>query len=252
MRLIDRTGDRYERLTVVERLAAKSKTDTNARWLCRCDCGMAVVAYGQDLGRGKVKSCGCLNAERIMQHGMSQLPVYHVWRQMRQRCENPTAQRYADYGGRGIKVCERWGKFENFIADMGHPAPGMSLDRIDANGGYCKENCRWADDVRQANNKRNNRVLDFNGEKRTIAEWAEKLGVEWSIIRNRLDNYGWSVERALTTPISGAAVYEFEGRSQTLQAWADEKGIHIDTLRSRLNKLNWPLEKALSTNKEPS
>lgn len=247
MKLIDRTGERYERLTVEERLPAKSKTDTNARWICRCDCGRPVIAYGQDLARGKVKSCGCLNAERIMQHGMAHLPVYHVWQAMKQRCENPKAQRYKDYGGRGIKVCERWQRFENFIEDMGHPSPGKTLDRRDVDKGYEKENCRWVGNVTQANNKRNNRAITFGGETKTLAEWAWEIGIDWFTLRNRLDNLGWSVEKALTTPSLTARRYEVDGRKLTLIEWSVRYDIPLDTLRSRLNKLGWSAEDAIKT-----
>lgn len=245
MRLIDRTGDRYARLEVVERLAAKSRTDTNARWFCRCDCGRGVVAYGQDLERGRVKSCGCLNAERIMQHGMSNSHVYAVWQAMLQRCENPNAQRYDIYGARGISVCERWHRFENFFADMGNRPKGFSLDRIDVDKGYCKENCRWATTVQQANNKQKNRIIEFNGEKATLAEWAACKGLDWFTLRGRLE-LGWSIDRAFNEPVGRAKLYEFNGRKQTLREWSEELGIHLDTLRARLNKLHWPLNKAFS------
>lgn len=201
MRVIDRKGLRYGRLVAIERLAAKSKSDTNARWFCRCDCGLATVAYGQDLQRGKVKSCGCFNAERITQHGMAHLPEYAIWQAMRQRCENPKAQVWDNYGGRGIKVCAEWKKFERFFADMGRKKPGQSLNRIDNDGNYCKENCEWASYDKQANNTRRNRIVEFKGERRTLAEWAKKSGLTWYTLRSRLDNYGWPLERALTTPV---------------------------------------------------
>ena len=136
MRLIDRSGERYERLTVVSRAPNASERDTNARWLCRCDCGKAVIAYGQDLARGKVKSCGCLNAERIERHGMSRTRVYNVWKQIFQRCGNPNSGSYKNYGARGIKVCEEWRDFAAFYADMGDCPERGSLDRIDNSKGY--------------------------------------------------------------------------------------------------------------------
>lgn len=246
MRLIDRTGDRYERLVVIERVDNRSKRDTNARWFCRCDCGRGVVAYGQDLERGKVKSCGCLNADRIMQHGFAGAHVYNVWQQMRQRCENPNAQRYDLYGGRGIRVSERWRRFENFIADMGQRPAGYSLDRIDVHGDYCKENCRWATTKQQANNKQRNRIVEHNGEKATLAEWADKTGLGWYTLRARLD-LGWPIDRVLESSLETAAVYVFDGQSKTLSEWATELGIKRDTLRSRLTKLGWSVEQTLST-----
>lgn len=199
MKLIDRTGERYGRLVVIER--APNAKDTNARWLCQCDCGRTAVAYGMDLKRGKVVSCGCWNAEKRVKHGMSRTHVNAVWRQMRDRCLNPNNPRFGDYGGRGISVCERWGSFENFLADMGDRPRGYQLDRIDNNGNYEPSNCRWATVGQQLNNKRNNRLLTLNGETLTIGEWSQRTGLPWDAIRSRL-RYGWSVERALTEPVS--------------------------------------------------
>jgi hypothetical protein len=247
MRLTDRTGERYGRLVVVERLPNKSATDTNARWRCRCDCGNETVSYGQDLGRGKVRSCGCLNAERIQSHGMSRLPVYAVWKQMIQRCENPKSQAWENYGGRGISVCESWHKFENFIADMGHPSPGKTLDRRDVNGNYCEANCWWRTSAQQANNTRRNRTIEYKGTKQTLAEWADTMGLEWNALRTRLDVLGWSVEKALTTPSTTAKRYEFQGDIKTLAEWAISLEIPLDLLRSRIGKLGWSVEQAFST-----
>ncbi len=251
MQLIDRTGDRYERLVVIERLGAKSKTDTNARWVCRCDCGRLAVAYGQDLARGKVKSCGCLNGERIMQHGMSHTHVYHVWQAMLQRCENPKSQSYANYGGRGISVCPEWHRFENFYRDMGDRPAGYSLDRANNNGNYERDNCRWATTTVQANNKQRNRIIEINGQRRTFAEWAEYAGLKWDTLRNRLDRCGWDLERALTDDIRQERQHTFAGKTLTMKEWAAETGIAEDTLRKRMSKLGWSLEKTLMTGPWP-
>lgn len=201
MKLIDRTGERYGRLVVVERApnAANAK-DTNARWLCQCDCGRTSIAYGQDLKRGKVVSCGCWNEDRRTKHGMSRNHVYMVWQQLRDRCKNPNNPRWVDYGGRGIKVCERWDEFASFLADMGDRPKGYQLDRIDNNGNYEPGNCRWATPSQNLNNRRINRRLTMNGETLSIAEWAERVGINWYTIRSRLI-YGWTIERALTEPV---------------------------------------------------
>lgn len=201
MKLIDRIGERYGRLLVTERAPNKSEKDTNARWKCVCDCGGQSIQYGQDLKKGKVVSCGCWNDEKRHKHGMARTAVYHVWQQMIQRCENPNERAYHNYGGRGIKVCERWKTFENFIADMGVRDKGYSLDRIDNDGNYEFSNCRWATTKQQLNNRRNNRILELNGERMTIGEWADKLGIKWDTIRSRVDRYGWTIEKALTTPV---------------------------------------------------
>lgn len=117
---------------------------------------------------------------------------------MRQRCLNPRSRNYEFWGGRGIRICDRWGRFENFLADMGEMPAGMSLDRIDVNGNYSPENCRWATHTEQMNNRRNNRMIEFQGERLSLAEWARRVGVKYHTLMARLD-MGMSIERAFST-----------------------------------------------------
>jgi hypothetical protein len=132
---------------------------------------------------------------------MSNTYEHLTWKRMRKRCSNPNATQFQDYGGRGIKVCERWKKFENFLADMGtRPGIGYSIDRIDVNGNYCPENCRWATAKEQANNTRRNRILVAFGKEMTLKQWAETTGLPDYCIRLRIDRYNWSIEQALSTP----------------------------------------------------
>jgi hypothetical protein len=195
MKLIDRLGDRYTRLLVVDRAKNRGGKDQNARWVCKCDCGNVVMAYGQDLARGKVKSCGCLNNERIAAighgnktHGMTNTRVYRIWSGMLSRCNNPRSQQYAYYGARGIKVCRRWRKFENFLSDMGFPAADMSLDRIDGDGDYSPKNCRWATQKEQSVNRRNVRALTHNGVTLSVLGWSRALGIHASTMHGRIIN----------------------------------------------------------------
>lgn len=205
MRLIDRVGDRYGRLTVLERAAnSANPKDTNARWLCQCDCGSTSIAYGNDLARGKVSSCGCWNKERIFKHGLSRSRMKTIYAGIHQRCGNVNEPSYHNYGGRGITVCARWSGSDglvNFVADMGQRPNGYSIDRIDNDKGYSPDNCRWATMSQQLNNRRNNRVIEFRGEKKTMSEWAKSTGYGFDNLRNRIDRYGWSIERALTTAV---------------------------------------------------
>lgn len=129
--------------------------------------------------------------------GRRQTRTYNAWMAMRARCENPSTDRYDRYGGRGIRVCPQWSKFENFLADMG-PAPSSehSIDRKDTEGHYEPGNCRWATEEEQANNRSTNRVVEFNGERLTVAQWARKLGMDYGKLQHRLD-LGWSLDRAL-------------------------------------------------------
>jgi hypothetical protein len=200
MRLTDRLGERYERLVVIERAPNKSAKDTNARWLCQCDCGKTAVVYGQDLAKGKQKSCGCLNAERITTHGRSRTHAYRAWQGMLQRCENPNMAKFSHYGGRGITVCERWHDYANFLADMGDRPIGYTIDRIDNNGNYEPGNCRWATYGEQNNNNRRNHLLTLNGQTHTVTEWAAITGIGRPTLFARI-RYGWSDERILTEPV---------------------------------------------------
>jgi hypothetical protein len=198
MRLINRIGQRYGRLVVVER--ARSP-DGNAKWTCRCDCGRRLIAYGQDLQRGKVVSCGCAQTERRFKHGMARTPLYRVWVEMRSRCRNPKHPAWNNYGGRGIWVCDEWQDFATFARDVGpRPSAKHQLDRIDNNKGYFKANVRWATAKIQRNNQRNNRILEIEGVRRTFAEWADVSGIPWTTIRGRIERYGWDLKSAVTLP----------------------------------------------------
>ncbi len=139
---------------------------------------------------------------REKRHGMSRTRVYVAWRSMKRRCYAPSVEKFAEYGGRGIKVCERWREsFAAFYEDMGDPPPGASLDRLDNDGDYAPGNCRWATQTQQLRNTRRNRLLTYAGKTLCIAAWADEVGLSQQLIWNRLRK-GWSVERALTESYS--------------------------------------------------
>lgn len=135
-------------------------------------------------------------------HGMNGTPTYRSWQAMLTRCTNSNRAQFKDYGGRGIKVCERWLKFENFLADMGERPDGTTLDRFpNKDGDYEPGNCRWASRVEQNRNTRSNLQLTFCGKTQLAAQWADELGIKRYTLYARLNHYGWTVERALTTPV---------------------------------------------------
>jgi hypothetical protein len=127
--------------------------------------------------------------------------AFKSWAHMRARCSNPTDAAYANYGGRGIKVCERWGDFATFLADMGPPGAGQSIERLNNDAGYSPDNCIWADKTTQANNRRSSRLITAFGKTQTLAQWAKERGMRPGTLCMRLNGWGWDIERALTTPV---------------------------------------------------
>ena len=196
------SGMKFGRLLVVGLSRIKGKS---AYWNCVCSCGNRKDVCSSNLLNGHTKSCGCLRKdiakEKATRHGMSRTPTHNAWEAMRQRCTDKNRKDYQRYGGRGIKVCERWNVFENFLYDMGEKPGNKSLDRVDVNGNYCPENCRWATIFEQANNQRNSVFVEYKGERLTIAQWSRKLGIHVRTLNNRLNRLGWSVEDAFSKPI---------------------------------------------------
>ena len=194
-------GQRFGKLTI---LAYAPKRNKRTRIVCQCDCGKIVTVDQSNVLAGHTTACGCANVPATKaantKHGMNDSTIYRRWHWMIQRCSNPRSEHWSYYGGRGIKVCERWHSFEAFYADMGNPPPGTTLDRIDVNGDYSPENCRWATRTEQARNRRNTTMLTHNGETLPVAEWAERYGLSFYVLYERL-KAGWSVERALTEPV---------------------------------------------------
>ncbi len=204
-KVIDLTGQRFGRLVVIER--AENGKRGKARWLCQCDCGNTCIVDGNHLRSGKTKSCGCVSREatgkRSVTHGHTRTRLYRIWSGIIDRCENPKTPVYQAYGGRGIRMCAIWRQdftsFRDWAMSHGY-RDDLTIDRIDVDGDYCPENCRWADWVTQQNNRRNNRCITFLGETKDISQWARTYGIEYSTLYQRLLQ-GWPIERALTEPV---------------------------------------------------
>lgn len=206
-RLIDLTGRRIGRLLVKRRFDVCVKPGQQSKWLCVCDCGSDVVVLGGNLHKGDTKSCGCYKSERTSEikttHGLCHTPEYRIWNNIRRRCLDPRVPHYAEYGARGITVCDRWREsFANFYADMGaKPFASATVERKNNNGPYSPENCVWATRREQANNTRRNRHITFHGRMQTLAQWAREVGMRPGTLQMRLDALGWTVERALTQTV---------------------------------------------------
>lgn len=212
----DITGERFGRLVALHPdNSTRPKSSTALFWKFQCDCGNTTIANGNEVRKGKIKSCGCFHNEsvskRFKKHGQSGSKLYDVWAAMKQRCYNPNNKDYKNYGNRGISMSTSWrnnfSEFEKWAHQNGYQER-LSIDRINYNGNYEPNNCRWTNPTVQANNTRKNVVIEFRGKKHTVAEWAKILGITYSTLEGRLNNYGWSAERALTVkPIKGHNQY---------------------------------------------
>ena len=201
----DLTGLKFMHLLVLEE-AGKNK-DGRTKWLCKCDCGNYHTTLGKYLLNGDTTSCGCRRArilrettERQTTHHMTGTRLYQIWSGIRGRCNNPNEECYPNYGGRGIKICDEWNSnfttFYEWAINNGYKE-NLTIDRIDNNGDYNPNNCRWTDLKTQANNTRRNHYLTYKGETKSLAEWAEIKKINYSTLRARINTYHWSVEKAL-------------------------------------------------------
>lgn len=208
---IDLTGKRFGNLTVIEK-SNNDKSD-GALWKCRCDCGKEITTRSTYLLSGDTKSCGCRKTQSLLdrnvKHGHANNErLYNIWKGMRSRCNNPNSYAYNNYGGRGVKICEEWNDYEKFriwalSSGFRENKSGLicSIDRIDTNGNYCPENCRWVDIKTQCRNRRSNRLLEVDGEVKSIVEWSEEYGVPAKYIKARIDKLNWSAEDAVKTQV---------------------------------------------------
>jgi len=196
-----KAGEKFGRWTVIKE-ASSHPIGGNRMIYCQCQCGNLATVRLADMVAGRSKSCGCISRERTTTHGCSGNPLYIIWKSMCARCNKPNNDSYPRYGARGISVCEEWQDVSAFVvwAEANGYKSGLSIDRIDNDGNYCPDNCRWVTIKEQQNNKSSNRILEYNGKKLTIAQWGELLSLNRRTILNRL-RMGWSVSKALTTPV---------------------------------------------------
>lgn len=208
-KIINLAGLKFGRLTVIKKV--KNNKKGNSQWLCRCDCGNEIIVFSNNLCRGNTKSCGCLRKDNakilFTKHNNCNSRLYVVWRDMKRRCTNPHAKDFINYGANGIKVCKDWNSFQNFYKwamengyDENAKKGKCTLDRINNNGNYEPNNCRWVTVKEQANNRKTNHFITINNETHTIAEWAEIYNIKSYIISNRIRR-NWNEIEAVITPL---------------------------------------------------
>lgn len=198
-------GHKHNRLTVMDVCRRQISGQTRTFLECRCDCGNTCFIQSYIINTDLIKSCGCYNSEqsskRSFKDGRAGTSEFYIYNAMRQRCLNTKNRNYKYYGGRGIKISSDWlVDFSNFLVDMGkRPSKNHSIERIDNNGDYCKENCKWATIKEQGNNKRTTRFIEFNGERLTISQWSERTSLSCDLLSSRILR-NWPTELLLTTP----------------------------------------------------
>jgi hypothetical protein len=243
--------------------------------VCICACGNKnLVIRFDSLKSGVTRSCGCYHREQNKTHGLTSNEHYNRWSHILDRCNNPNSPAYKDYGGRGIKVCDRWHDVRLFIEDLpdGYE-PGLEIDRIDNNGNYEPGNVKWSTKKENGRNKRNNVLLTYNGQTKTITEWAEEYNIHHVTIKDRIDKQGFTVEQALTAPLMTDSErmkitcakrwsvhvkkvhvpktdrkirkFLYNGEELTIKQLSDKTGISTKLLAKRLCEYNWPIEKAI-------
>lgn len=203
-KLIDLSGQRFGRLVVVKEAGRSS--NGKALWLCECDCGNRRIFYGEKLRCGETRSCGCYRREitgkQFRKYNQVNKRIYRIWKLMHKRCYNPNDPKYNNYGGRGIIICPEWVNdflsFQAWALGNGY-TEHLTIDRIDVNGPYSPDNCRWTTNKVQCNNKTDNVVLEYQGESHTLSEWAHITGIKYSTLAYRASR-GWTAQEILTLP----------------------------------------------------
>lgn len=250
---------KFGRLKPIKRIEGSGR----AKWLCKCDCGNETVVIQKNLCNGNTKSCGCLAREMSPNktHGMSKTRLYTLWIEIKKRCYNQNDTSYEWYGGKGITVCKEWlddfMNFYNWAIKNGYdetlPRGVQTIDRIDYNGNYCPENCRWITIQEQQRNKVSNTPYELNGESHLLCEWAEILGFDYNLLRSRVVSYGWTLEQALKEPLNSkpnnkVIRIEYSGEKLSVKEWSEKLGIPENTIRGRMIYYDEP-EKILKVGK---
>lgn len=217
-------------------------------WICKCDCGKEVVVTQKNLCNGNTRSCGCLNAEvnGMRTHGLSKTRLYTMFLGIKARCYNQKNISYKWYGGKGIKICNEWlDDFKSFYDwaisngyDESLPRGVQTLDRIDGNKDYEPSNCRWITLAEQQRNKEHLKRYSYNGETHLLCEWSEILGINFSLLRSRVCDYGWTLEEAVENKKYAKVKLKkitIDGQELSVREWSEKLGIPENRIRQRLS-----------------
>jgi hypothetical protein len=257
-RFVDLTNQRYGRIVVISYYGYKNG---RTAWNCECDCGNKFVTMGHSLRTGKTTSCGCYRHEREIEanikHGLKDHPLYKIHSRMKGRCYNKNNQRYKTYGARGIKVCDEWlgengvVNFYNWAIQNGYKEEKLpsginkySIDRINNDGNYEPNNCRFTTNIIQARNRTNNRKIKLNNKIQTLIEWCEEFDLDYSLVNKRINN-GWEIEKALFKPKGRTKYYNYNNQKLTLKDIAKLTGLKEKTIKSRLDH-KWNIDKIIN------
>ncbi len=253
------TGEKFGKLKVIE--YAGYNIHTNGRvehkWKCICECGNEKIAESKMLLSGHCKSCGCMPHKAINpthKHYLTDTPLYNVWKSMKGRCYTKTNSAYNHYGARGIKVCDEWKNdfmvFYSWAIENGYDPKAQSreytLDRINVNGNYEPDNCRFVNMEIQANNKTDTQRHLVNGEYLTIRETSNKYGVPYKRLKG-LHDHGMSIEKAISHETIRGEQFTYNGETHNLEEWAKIYNLNYVTLHARVHRYKWDIEKALTT-----
>ena len=254
-------GQQFGKLTVLydfRKEYAKGKYVHYCHCICDCENKTEKDVRACYLLAGSISDCGCMRSEHgrkaSTHHGMKFTRIYDIWQDIKGRCNRPSTVGYKNYGGRGITYDSRWEKFEPFYEDMGKSyeehvrefgEKDTSIDRINVDGNYCKDNCKWSTIEEQANNKTSTKFITYNNETHSLMHWSKIVDIPYKTISSRLIK-GWSEEDALYTPVRGSMKFAYNGEEHTITEWAKITGISRDAIDSRLTELHWSVEDALT------